>query len=287
MKEIKWNGKILKFDRPLIMGILNITPDSFSDGGRFFSRGSALKQAERMAGEGADIIDVGGESTRPYAEQVSAEEEIRRVIPVIRKIKKKIRTLVSIDTYKSKVARLALEEGADIINDISALRMDRDMGKVAARAGVPVILMHMQGRPRGMQANPHYRDVISEISGFLRERVKKAEECGIDVKKIIVDPGIGFGKTVEHNLLIIKNLERFKKLGCPVLAGPSRKSFIGKVLNPGVNLGVNLGVNERFEGTAAAVALCVWNGADIVRVHDVREMKRVANLTYAIKTVKS
>lgn len=277
MKEIRWKGRVLKFDRPLIMGILNVTPDSFSDGGRFFSRENALKQAEKMAGEGADIIDVGGESTRPYAEQVSAEEEIRRIIPVIRKIKKKLRTLVSIDTYKSEVACRALEEGADIINDISALRMDRNMGKAAARAGVPVILMHMQGRPRGMQANPRYSDVIRDIAGFLGERIKKAKELGIDVKKIIIDPGIGFGKTVEHNLLIIKNLEKFKKLGCPVLAGPSRKSFIGKVLN--------LKVYERFEGTAAAVAICVWNGADIVRVHDVKEMKRVADLAYAIKTV--
>ncbi|OIO02459.1 dihydropteroate synthase [Candidatus Desantisbacteria bacterium CG_4_10_14_0_8_um_filter_48_22] len=277
MKEIRWKGRVLKFDRPLIMGILNVTPDSFSDGGRFFSRENALKQAEKMAGEGADIIDVGGESTRPYAEQVSAEEEIRRIIPVIRKIKKKLRTLVSIDTYKSEVACRALEEGADIINDISALRMDRNMGKAAARAGVPVILMHMQGRPRGMQASPRYGDVIRDIAGFLGERIKKAKELGIDVKKIIIDPGIGFGKTVEHNLLIIKNLEKFKKLGCPVLAGPSRKSFIGKVLN--------LKVYERFEGTAAAVAICVWNGADIVRVHDVKEMKRVADLAYAIKTV--
>jgi len=277
MKEIRWKGRVLKFDRPLIMGILNVTPDSFSDGGRFFSRENALKQAEKMAGEGADIIDVGGESTRPYAEQVSAEEEIRRIIPVIRKIKKKLRTLVSIDTYKSEVACRALEEGADIINDISALRMDRNMGKAAARAGVPVILMHMQGRPRGMQASPRYGDVIRDIAGFLGERIKKAKELGIDVKKIIIDPGIGFGKTVEHNLLIIKNLEKFKKLGCPVLAGPSRKSFIGKVLD--------LKVNERFEGTAAAVAICVWNGADIVRVHDVKEMKRVADLAYAIKTV--
>ena len=277
MKEIRWKGRVLKFDRPLIMGILNVTPDSFSDGGRFFSRENALKQAEKMAGEGADIIDVGGESTRPYAEQVSAEEEIRRIIPVIGKIRKKLRTLVSIDTYKSEVACRALEEGADIINDISALRMDRNMGKAAARAGVPVILMHMQGRPRGMQANPRYSDVIRDIAGFLGERIKKAKELGIDVKKIIIDPGIGFGKTVEHNLLIIKNLEKFKKLGCPVLAGPSRKSFIGKVLD--------LKVNERFEGTAAAVAICVWNGADIVRVHDVKEMKRVADLAYAIKTV--
>jgi len=277
MKEIRWKGRVLKFDRPLIMGILNVTPDSFSDGGRFFSRENALKQAEKMAGEGADIIDVGGESTRPYAEQVSAEEEIRRIIPVIGKIRKKLRTLVSIDTYKSEVACRALEEGADIINDISALRMDRNMGKAAARAGVPVILMHMQGRPRGMQANPRYSDVIRDIAGFLGERIKKAKELGIDAKKIIIDPGIGFGKTVEHNLLIIKNLEKFKKLGCPVLAGPSRKSFIGKVLN--------LKVYERFEGTAAAVAICVWNGADIVRVHDVKEMKRVADLAYAIKTV--
>ena len=277
MKEIRWKGRVLKFDRPLIMGVLNVTPDSFSDGGRFFSRENALKQAEKMAGEGADIIDVGGESTRPYAEQVSAEEEIRRIIPVIGKIRKKLRTLVSIDTYKSEVACRALEEGADIINDISALRMDRNMGKAAARAGVPVILMHMQGRPRGMQANPRYSDVIRDIAGFLGERIKKAKELGIDAKKIIIDPGIGFGKTVEHNLLIIKNLEKFKKLGCPVLAGPSRKSFIGKVLN--------LKVYERFEGTAAAVAICVWNGADIVRVHDVKEMKRVADLAYAIKTV--
>jgi len=260
------------------MGILNVTPDSFSDGGRYLKPADALAQAEKMAEEGADIIDIGGESTRPFAQPVSVEEEIKRVIPVIRMVRKKIKIPISIDTYKSEVARAALEEGADIINDISALRMDSRMGALVASRKVPVVLMHMQGTPRDMQKNPRYRNVISDIRDFLRERIERAREYGIKEERIIIDPGIGFGKTVRHNLQIIRNLKEFKKLGRPLLVGPSRKSFIGKILN--------LEVRDRLEGTAAAVALCVWNGADIIRVHDVREMKRVSDITWAIKEEK-
>ncbi len=264
----------MKFNRPLIMGILNVTPDSFSDGGKFLTFRNAVEHGERMAGEGADIIDIGGESTRPYSKPVSAEEEISRVIPVIKKLRKKISVPISIDTYKSKVAEESLKVGANIINDISALRMDSEMGRIAAKYKIPIILMHMKGRPQNMQEKPCYKNLVSEIISFLQHRVESAKKEGIDENKIIVDPGIGFGKTVKHNLEIIRRLNEFKSLGRPLLIGPSRKSFIGKVLN--------LDVSQRLEGTAAAVAVCVWNGANIIRVHDVKEMKRVVDVTWEI-----
>ena len=259
------------------MGILNVTPDSFSDAGKFFNPETARDQALKMIDDGADIIDIGGESTRPYAKPVGLDEELRRVVPAIKWVRKKSKVLISIDTYKSEVARACMEEGADIINDISALRMDLCMGKVAAKYKVPVVLMHMLGEPGTMQADPKYRDVISEISLFFKKQIKKAADHGIERSKIIIDPGIGFGKTTEHNLKIINKLENFKKLGCPVLIGPSRKSFIGKI--------TDTDVRDRMEGTAAAVAVCVMNGADILRVHDVKEMRRVMQVAYAIKTV--
>jgi len=274
IKAIKWDKYILKFNRPLIMGILNVTPDSFSDGGKFLTFRNAVEHGERMAGEGADIIDIGGESTRPYSKPVSAEEEISRVIPVIKKLRKKISVPISIDTYKSKVAEESLKVGANIINDISALRMDSEMGRIAAKYKIPIILMHMKGRPQNMQEKPCYKNLVSEIISFLQHRVESAKKEGIDENKIIVDPGIGFGKTVKHNLEIIRRLNEFKSLGRPLLIGPSRKSFIGKVLN--------LDVSQRLEGTAAAVAVCVWNGANIIRVHDVKEMKRVVDVTWEI-----
>lgn len=274
IKAIKWDKYILKFNRPLIMGILNVTPDSFSDGGKFLTFRNAVEHGERMAGEGADIIDIGGESTRPYSKPVSTEEEIGRVIPVIKKLRKKISVPISIDTYKSKVAEESLKVGANIINDISALRMDSEMGRIAAKYKIPIILMHMKGRPQNMQEKPCYKNLVSEIISFLQHRVESAKKEGIDENKIIVDPGIGFGKTVKHNLEIIRRLNEFKSLGRPLLIGPSRKSFIGKVLN--------LDVSQRLEGTAAAVAVCVWNGANIIRVHDVKEMKRVVDVTWEI-----
>jgi dihydropteroate synthase len=260
--------------KTLIMGILNVTPDSFADGGRYNRIDSALQKAEKMAEEGADIIDIGGESTRPGAKPVPLKEEIRRTIPVIKRLVKRIDLPISIDTNKSQVAREALNSGASLVNDISALRVDKKMVGVASRYKVPLVLMHMQGRPRNMQKNPQYKDVVGEIISFLRERMGFAKEEGIDEERIIVDPGIGFGKKTEHNLEIFHRLSEFKSLGRPILVGPSRKSVIGNVLG--------LPIEERLEGTAATVAASILNGADMVRVHDVKEMKRVVDMTDAI-----
>jgi len=259
--------------RTYIMGILNVTPDSFSDGGKFVDSDKAVAHALRMAKEGADIIDIGGESTRPGAKGVSAKEEIKRVVPVIKKLKKKSRVAISIDTTKSEVAKEALRAGADMVNDISGLHFDKKLAKVAARHGVPVVLMHIRGRPRTMQKKPGYEDLTQEILDYLEEGIKIAEASGISRKNIIVDPGIGFGKTVKHNLEILLRLKEFRSLGRPILIGTSRKSLIGKTLN--------LPVEDRLEGTAATVALSIANGADIIRVHDVKEMKRVAKMSDA------
>jgi dihydropteroate synthase len=227
-----------------------------------------------MAEEGADIIDVGGESTRPGSEPVSVEEELRRVIPVIGELAKEIDIPISIDTYKSKVARSALDAGAEIINDISALRFDPEMGKVASEYDTPVVLMHIQGTPKNMQENPSYTDLIQEISDYLNESIEMAKISGIAEDKIIVDPGIGFGKRAKHNLVILKNLEKLRHLGKPISVGVSRKSFIGDVLH--------LPTEERLEGSLAALAVAVSNGANILRVHDVKESKRVAQMVDAI-----
>ena len=260
--------------RTLVMGILNVTPDSFSDGGLFFNAGTAVERAERMVAEGADIIDVGGESSRPGADSVSIEIEMDRVLPVIEKLAKTIKIPISIDTYKSSVARRALDVGASIVNDISALQADPDMASVVAEAGAPAILMHMKGTPKDMQLHPRYDSLIPEIISFLKTRVQAAVDAGISSDQIIIDPGIGFGKTIAHNLEIIRRLREFRSLEKPILIGTSRKSFIGKVLD--------LPADDRLEGTAATVAVAIANGADIVRVHDVREMARVACMTDAI-----
>ncbi len=278
-KRKRWEIECAKYTlrlggRTLIMGILNVTPDSFADGGRYNRIDSALQKAERMAEEGADIIDVGGESTRPGARLVPLKEETRRTIPVIKELVRKINLPISIDTYKSRVAREALDSGASLVNDTSALRMDKKMVGVVSRYKAPLVLMHMQGRPRNMQKNPRYGDVVGEIISFLRKRIAFAKEEGIDEEGIIIDPGIGFGKKTEHSLEIFNRLSEFKSLGRPILVGPSRKSVIGNVLN--------LPVEERLEGTAATVAASILNGADIIRVHDVKEMKRVVNMTDAI-----
>jgi dihydropteroate synthase len=262
---ISWDGYRLKFhQKTLIMGILNLTPDSFSDGGKFLKKEDALRHAQEMEKEGADIIDVGGESTRPGARTVSLKEELRRVIPLIRELRKKIRIPISIDTRKAKVAKEAIENGANIINDVSALRYDPDMFRVAKKYRVPIIIMHMKGTPRSMQNSPQYRDVISEIYAFFEKTIQKMVQEGIDENKIIIDPGIGFGKTLEHNLQILRRLREFKSLGRPILVGPSRKSFIGQILN--------LPVDRRLNGTLASCACAIMNGADILRVHDVREV---------------
>jgi len=257
------------------MGVLNVTPDSFSDGGLFLDPGRACEHAHRMVEEGADLIDVGGESTRPGALPVPLEEELKRVLPVVKRLSKELKVPLSVDTYKAEVAEAALGEGADLVNDIGALRLDPRMASVVAKAQAGVVLMHMKGSPRTMQENPTYEDLIGEVLTFLRTRVEVAEEAGIEPSAILVDPGIGFGKRVEHNLLLLKRLSEFQVLGKPILIGPSRKSFIGAVLK--------LPVEERLEGTAAAVAVAVLNGAEVVRVHDVRPMARIVRMIDAIK----
>jgi len=254
-----------------------VTPDSFSDGGLFFDPGKAVEHGLALESEGADIIDVGGESTRPGAMPVPAEEEIKRVIPVIQALSARVKVPLSIDTYKAEVARLAIEAGASIINDISALRFDPDMVNIARGYKTPVVLMHMLGSPRDMQMNPVYDDVVQDVCHFLRERMAYAERNGIRHEDIIIDPGIGFGKRLPHNLSLIKHLEVFKELRCPILIGPSRKSFIGEMLRQPVD--------ERIEGTAAIVAVAVMKGANIIRVHDVKVMKTIVRMVDAIKTV--
>lgn len=270
-------GKVLQIsDQPLIMGILNVTPDSFSDGGNFFNPSAAVEHAQCMADDGADIIDVGGESTRPGAPPVPPDEQIQRICPVIWTLARQLDIPISVDTTSAAVAQAALEAGASVINDVSALRFDPEMAPLAARIGAPVILMHMLGDPRTMQDNPTYTDVIQEIKQFLAERIEFALAAGIDRSKIIIDPGIGFGKTVEHNLLLLKKLCDLCALDVPVLIGPSRKSFIGKVL------GIEKPADRLF-GTAAAVVACVHAGAQIIRVHDVKEMSQVVRLAAAIR----
>lgn len=260
--------------RTLIMGILNITPDSFSDGGLFVNIESAIEHANEMIKDGADIIDVGGESTRPGAEAVPIDVELNRVIPVISELSKSTDICISIDTYKSEVAKIAIDNGACMVNDISAMS-DPKMAEVVAKSNVPIVLMHKKGTPKNMQISPHYDSLIDEIKQYLQDRVNIAEKSGISPDKIIIDPGIGFGKTVEHNLEILRRLGEFKSIGKPILVGTSRKSFIGKILNID-------DPRERIDGTSATVAIAIANGADIVRVHDVKQMKMVALITDAI-----
>jgi dihydropteroate synthase len=276
---LKLSSRNFNFDfskRTYIMGILNITPDSFSDGGLFYTKDTAVDHALKMYDEGADIIDIGGESTRPGAESVSLEEEMKRVIPVIEELAKKLPIPLSIDTYKSRIAQAALSAGASLVNDISGLKFDPEMSAVVAGYKVPVVIMHIKGTPKNMQKNPSYTALIPEIMDYLRGGLKIARDAGIAEDNIIIDPGIGFGKTVEHNLEIIKRLDEFRGFEKPILIGPSRKSFIGKILN-------DLPVTERLEGTAAAAAIGILNGANIIRVHDITAMVRVARVADKIK----
>ncbi|MBN1103523.1 MAG: dihydropteroate synthase [Deltaproteobacteria bacterium] len=251
------------------MGVLNVTPDSFSDGGRFLLRERAVEQGFRMAREGADILDVGGESTRPYAEEISEQEELDRVIPVIESLRRELRLPISIDTLKAGVAREALRAGASMVNDVSALRFDPELARVAAEAGVPVVLMHMKGTPRDMQDHPAYEDLFSEIIAFLSDAAERATRSGVREDLIILDPGIGFGKTFDHNLLLLRELGKFSSLGRPLLVGPSRKAFLGRILNKEAP--------QRDTGTMAAVAAAALGGIHIVRVH---------NVGMAVETVK-
>ena len=261
--------------RTLIAGVVNVTPDSFSDGGDFLDPDAAIARALEMAAEGADMIDIGGESSRPGADSVPLEEELGRVLPVIEGIRASSDVPISIDTIKAEVARRAIARGVEIVNDISALRSDPAMGPLVAEKGVGLILMHMKGTPRTMQQHPEYEDVVAEVEAFLEERLEAALRIGIEIEQICLDPGIGFGKTLEHNLELIAAGWRFRSLGTPLLVGMSRKSFIGSLLD--------LPVGERLEGSLAAAAAAVLRGADILRVHDVRATRRAVAVADAIK----
>ena len=268
--------------RTIIMGILNVTPDSFSDGGKFFSLGDAVNHAIQMEKEGADIIDIGGESTRPGAKAISLDEEMSRIIPVIEELVKKIKIPISVDTYKSEIAKKALNSGVSMVNDVSALRSDEKLAGIAADYDIPICLMHMKGTPRNMQVNPVYVDVVQEIHDFLKERSEYAISNGIKKENIIIDPGIGFGKRtgkgIEDNCEILNRLSELKDLGFPIMVGASRKTFLGNVYG----IDKPLPVTERLEGSLAATNTAVMNGADIVRVHDVKETRRCVDIVDCI-----
>lgn len=262
----------LRFDKTLIMGILNVTTDSFSDGGLFTDVDTAVVQGKKMASEGADIIDIGGESTRPGSLPISEKEEIHSILPVVTQLLDKVSVPLSIDTYKPRVAEACLKAGAHLINDITGLT-NPEMRKTIAKHNVPVVLMHMQGSPKTMQKNPVYNDVLAEISTFFRKQITTAHDE--QIQQIIIDPGIGFGKKAHHNLQILQHLDAFITLGCPILVGPSRKAFIGEITGQPVT--------ERLWGSIAAVAIAALNGANIIRVHDVKECKQALQIADAIR----
>ena len=267
-------GRVLLLDRPRIMGIVNVTPDSFSDGGRFDSVDAAVSHARTLAEEGADILDVGGESTRPGADDVSVQEEFDRVVPVIEALVSGCDLPISVDTSKPEVMRAAVAAGAGMINDVYALRRDGAL-EAAAELAVPVCLMHMQGEPRGMQADPQYDDVVGEVHRFLAERIFACEMAGIDKRRIVLDPGFGFGKTLEHNLLLLRQLSRFSDLGLPLLAGLSRKAMIGKLIG-------RESPADRVTGSVAGALIAAQNGATILRVHDVAANRKSVEVTEAV-----
>lgn len=280
---ISWGKHTLELGyKTRIMGILNVTPDSFSDGGNFFTCDDAVAQAARLVEDGADIIDIGGESTRPFSDPVSPEDEIGRVVPVIERLAGSIKVPVSIDTTKASVAKQAIEAGASIINDISGMRLDHDMAGVAAEYSVPVIMMHMQGSPQTMQISPVYDDLTGEIKDFFQHSIDSAVKRGVLRSRIIIDPGIGFGKTLKHNLLIIKNLSDFDTLDVPILIGPSRKSFLKNLLKDELKEDSEHDLSLIESGTQAAVAAAALNGAHIVRVHDVAGTRNTLKIIDAI-----
>ncbi len=262
-------------DHPLLMGVLNVTPDSFSDGGRHLDPAAAVAHALAMVEQGADLIDIGAESSRPGAMPVDEQEELRRLLPVVRAVCRETTVPVSVDTTKAAVARRALETGACIVNDISALRFDAGMAQVVAETGAGVVLMHMQGSPLTMQQAPRYTDVVEDTRAFFTERMQAAMEAGIEREQILLDPGLGFGKTLEHNLTLLRRLDGFLTLGRPVVVGASRKAFIGTV--------VNRPVGERLMGTAAAIVVAILRGAQILRVHDVGAIRDVVKMVQAIR----
>lgn len=253
-----------------IMGVLNLTPDSFYDGGAHVQENEAIRHAEKLIQEGADILDMGGQSTRPGAEPIGAEEELRRILPVLSSIRKRTNIWISVDTYRSGVAKICLEEGADMINDVSSFRMDSEMAALIGKTGVPVVCMHYLDSIHPMPEQPEYRDLLGEILTFFRQTLQTAESAGIRPEQIIIDPGIGFGKRLDHNLKIMRELNFLNELGKPVLVGPSRKSFIGKITGQSAE--------DRLEGTAAAVGFCVERGAHIIRVHDVGFFRNYCNV---------
>jgi dihydropteroate synthase len=274
MKRI--DGWFEKKDRVLVMGVLNVTSDSFYDGGYYNTPETAVQRALEMVEQGADILDIGGESSRPGAEPVSIDDELNRVIPVVKEIRRRCDVMISVDTTKSAVAQEALNHGAGMINDISAMRFDPHMCDVVAESSAFLVLMHMQGTPQTMQSNPSYEDVVSEIKDFLKERITKALSSGIARKQLIVDPGIGFGKRLVHNLEIIRRLGDFKDLDVPIMVGLSRKSFLGEILN--------LPAAQRLTGTIAASSIAIVNGADIIRVHDVKEGRQAADVAVSLRS---
>ena len=275
-QEIRCREKVLPLgSKVLIMGILNVTPDSFSDGGRFLDPKIAVDRVQQMVAEGADIIDIGGESTKPGAVYVSEEEEIERIHPILKELGTCTEIPLSIDTRKASVAEVALDCGASIVNDVSALRDDSRMGQVVQQSGAGVVLMHRQGNSVTMQTAPHYTDVIDEVKGFLSSRISMARSMGISPDRIIIDPGLGFGKTCQHNFHMLANVGEFLKLKQPLMIGLSRKSFIGEVTDKPVA--------ERELGNAAAVAIAVWQGAQILRVHDVAAMKDAIRVAQALR----
>lgn len=265
---------ILNPSRPLLMGILNVTPDSFSDGGKFSTLNTALKQAEAMLAQGADIIDIGGESTRPGAPEVSEQDEIARVIPVIKALKSEFGCAISLDTSKAEVMRQGLETGIDLINDVCALSQPGALA-VAASSDIPVCLMHMQGTPRTMQANPSYDDLIQDISAFFKDKITECQNAGITEQRIILDPGFGFGKTLADNYQLLNKLDQFEPLSRPILAGISRKSMLGNLLD--------LAMTERTNASVVAATLALTKGARILRVHDVAETKQAITIFNAMK----
>jgi len=262
-------------DRVLVMGIVNVTPDSFHDGGRHASANVAVARALRLEADGADIVDIGGESTRPGAEPLPADVELERVLPVIAEVRRRSQVLLSVDTTKAGVAREALAAGASMVNDVSALRLDDRMGETVAAAGAFIALMHMQGKPETMQEDPTYEDVVEDVREFLRERIAAAVASGISTDRVLIDPGIGFGKRLHHNLALLRGLQRLATLGPPILCGLSRKSFLGTILD--------LPSEERLEGTIAANAVAIVNGADVIRVHDAREGRRTADVAFLLR----
>ena len=285
--HLSWSGYNLELGRQTcIMGVVNVTPDSFSDGGKFYNTDGAIAQGEKLAAEGADIIDIGGESTRPFSDSVSVEEEIRRVVPVIDKLARRVSVPISIDTTKADVARRALEAGAAIINDVTALRFDPGLAALAVEFDTPLILMHMLGEPKSMQVAPSYANLIEDIRSFLADAVGRAENLGVPRSKIIVDPGIGFGKTVAHNLSLIKHVQAFVSLDAPILIGASRKAFIRKILKQAHEEDIRPDLPIVETGSQAALSAAVLNGAHIVRVHDVANTLATVKILDALRAAE-